>query len=219
MDIGPAERPCGIQLFGRRPRHDGPRAAERAMAFAPDVLDINMGCPMPKINASGRRRRADGGPSKMRAPLVSAVPPRGRCARHRQNPRGARQRPQKCAGGCRRVRRPRALAARPPCTRARKRRCISPARPIGRSSARSKEAVKIPVIGNGDVKSASDAANLLEQTGCDAVHGGAAPPSGTRGFSSRSTPRCATRWRFCRRRGFIRAIARTAAASAAHGRL
>lgn len=34
---------------------------------------------------------------------------------------------------------------------------------------RVKEAVSIPVIGNGDVKNAADAAHMLEQTGCDGV--------------------------------------------------
>ena len=89
------ERPCGIQLFGGDPDTMA-RAAERAMAFAPDVLDINMGCPMPKINASGSGAVLMGGPSKMRGARFGR-PPRGRCARHRQNPPRGSTTPTKMA--------------------------------------------------------------------------------------------------------------------------
>jgi len=40
-----------------------------------------------------------------------------------------------------------------------------------------KDAVKIPVIGNGDVRTPEDAANLIAQTGCDAVMIGRAAPA------------------------------------------
>ena len=49
-----------------------------------------------------------------------------------------------------------------------------------------KEAVKVPVMGNGDVTSAQDAAKLLQQTGCDLVMVGRGA-LGTPGSSSRST--------------------------------
>ncbi|MBQ5382600.1 MAG: tRNA-dihydrouridine synthase, partial [Ruminococcus sp.] len=52
MEIDNSERPCGIQIFG-----DDPlcmvQAAESAMANKPDIIDINMGCPAPKISGSG----------------------------------------------------------------------------------------------------------------------------------------------------------------------
>ena len=52
MEIDNSERPCGIQIFG-----DDPlcmvQAAESAIANKPDIIDINMGCPAPKISGSG----------------------------------------------------------------------------------------------------------------------------------------------------------------------
>ena len=46
------ERPAAAQLFGCDPQTMA-ESARRAMAFAPDVIDINMGCPAPKIAGNG----------------------------------------------------------------------------------------------------------------------------------------------------------------------
>ena len=48
LELGPAERPGAVQLFGDDPEVMA-RGAEAALAFSPDVIDINMGCPAPKI--------------------------------------------------------------------------------------------------------------------------------------------------------------------------
>ena len=46
------ERPCGIQIFGDEPSTMAD-AALSAMKHDPDIIDINMGCPAPKISGSG----------------------------------------------------------------------------------------------------------------------------------------------------------------------
>ena len=46
------ERPCGIQIFGDEPSTMAD-AALTAMKHDPDIIDINMGCPAPKISGSG----------------------------------------------------------------------------------------------------------------------------------------------------------------------
>ena len=52
MGISDIERPCGIQIFGDDPDCMA-QAAEAAMRHKPDIIDINMGCPAPKISGSG----------------------------------------------------------------------------------------------------------------------------------------------------------------------
>ncbi len=52
MEISPAERPCGIQIFGDEPLCMA-QAAERALKNSPQLIDINMGCPAPKISTNG----------------------------------------------------------------------------------------------------------------------------------------------------------------------
>ena len=52
MVISAQERPCAIQLFGDDPLCMA-QAAEAAMRHAPDIIDINMGCPAPKISGNG----------------------------------------------------------------------------------------------------------------------------------------------------------------------
>lgn len=52
MDISADERPCGIQIFGDDPLCMA-QAAEHAMMNKPDIIDINMGCPAPKISSNG----------------------------------------------------------------------------------------------------------------------------------------------------------------------
>ena len=48
MTLGEEERPAGIQLFGDDPAIMA-QAAEKAMKFNPQLIDINMGCPAPKL--------------------------------------------------------------------------------------------------------------------------------------------------------------------------
>ena len=52
MMISDDERPCGIQIFGDEPSTMAD-AALSAMKHEPDIIDINMGCPAPKISGSG----------------------------------------------------------------------------------------------------------------------------------------------------------------------
>lgn len=51
-EIEPQERPYALQLFGEEPYYMG-KAAYMLGEHKPDVIDINMGCPVPKIVSNG----------------------------------------------------------------------------------------------------------------------------------------------------------------------
>ena len=64
LELGGEDHPAAVQLFGDDPDAMA-RAAELALAFRPDVIDINMGCPAPKIAGNG------GGSALMQDPCLA----------------------------------------------------------------------------------------------------------------------------------------------------
>ena len=52
MVISDLERPCGVQLFGTEPDTMA-EAAVFSLNYSPNIIDINMGCPAPKISGGG----------------------------------------------------------------------------------------------------------------------------------------------------------------------
>ncbi len=46
------ERPCAIQLFGCEPEYMA-KAVKLILPYSPDIIDINMGCPVPKVANNG----------------------------------------------------------------------------------------------------------------------------------------------------------------------
>lgn len=164
IQIHPAERPVGIQIFGGEPEIMA-RAARVVAAAGPDLIDINMGCPVPKIT------RNDEGCALMLDPeraarvaraVVEAVHipvtvkiRKGWDERHVTAVEVAQALEE--AGVA-------AVAIH-----GRTRSQFYTGRADWEIIRRVKEAVSIPVIGNGDVASPQDAARMLEETGCDAV--------------------------------------------------
>lgn len=52
LSVTPGERPMAVQLFGAEPEYMA-AAVKIAEKFQPDIIDINSGCPMPKIVSGG----------------------------------------------------------------------------------------------------------------------------------------------------------------------
>lgn len=165
MELGEHEHPCGIQLFGSEPRSLA-GAARRALSFGPDVLDINMGCPMPKITGSGSGAALMADPARCAA-LVAAVRdavPVPVTVKIRAGLDSAHKNAPQVAAACARA------GAQAVTVHARTKAQLYRPGTVDLSVIRAvKQAVDVPVIGNGDVASPADAAHMLEQTGCDAV--------------------------------------------------
>ena len=164
LELGEEERPAAVQLFGDDPEQMA-RAARLAMAVRPDAIDINMGCPAPKIagNHCGSalmrepelcRRIVRAVAEAVEVPVTAKI--RKGYGRDEVN---AVEVAQACAAG--------GAAAITVHGRTREQMYAPPV--DWEIIRRVKEAVDIPVIGNGDVTSAAQAAALYEQTGCDLV--------------------------------------------------
>lgn len=164
MRLHDRERPAAIQLFGDDPDTMA-RAAEFAMEQQPDWLDINMGCPAPKIAGNHC------GSSLMREPelccrLVKAVceavpvPVAVKIRKgYSKTEVNAVEVAQACESGGASV-----------ITVHGRTRDQMYAPPVDWECIRQvKQAVSVPVIGNGDVTTPQEAAALYEQTGCDLV--------------------------------------------------
>lgn len=158
------EHPAAVQLFGDDPDIMA-RAAEKAMAAGPEIIDINMGCPAPKIAGNHC------GSALMREPelcrrIVAAVAGavdvpvtvKIRKGYSRQEVNAVEVALACEAGGAAAI------------TVHGRTRDQMYAPPVDWDIIREvKRVVKVPVIGNGDVTDAVSAAALYEHTGCDLV--------------------------------------------------
>lgn len=52
MELSEKEHPCAVQIFGNEPQTMA-QAAQFALRYNPEIIDINMGCPAPKISGNG----------------------------------------------------------------------------------------------------------------------------------------------------------------------
>ena len=164
LSIHPEEGPVGIQLFGAEPELIG-RAAGQLKDRSNVLLDINMGCPVPKVvrNAEGSALLND--PTRAAACVRAAVEHAGKPVTIKMRI-GFAEEPYDYSGfaagmeaaGCSAV-----------AVHGRTREQYYSGKADWNSIARIKKMLKVPVIGNGDVFSAEEAIRMMETTGCDAV--------------------------------------------------
>ena len=164
MELGNSARPGGIQLFGADPA-DMAEAAKRAMEFGPDFIDINIGCPAPKITCSGAGSALMKNPP-LCAEIVAAVKnavPVPVTVKMRAGWDEGSVNAAEVAKLCEQA----GADAATVHGRTRSRMYVPP---VDLEIIRKvKNSVNIPVIGNGDVTDGPSAARMLSETGCDAV--------------------------------------------------
>ena len=159
------DRPVGVQLFGREPELMADEAVKLIEKYPFDFVDINMGCPMPKIVNNGEGSALLKEPEtaeRIVAEMVKKLPVPVTVKLRAGFALGERTAPElakrlEAAGAA-------ALAVH---GRTREEYYRGHA---DRSIIREvKEAVSIPVIGNGDIWSGADAKRMYEETGCDSI--------------------------------------------------
>lgn len=164
FDWTPEERPVAVQLFGADPRAMA-NAAKVIEESGADIVDINVGCPVPKVRKSGAGaglcENLDTAREVMESVVQAVKIPVTVKTRKGLNER---------------------IVTAVEVARIAEDAGISAIAIHGRTAeqgysgsadwgiiAEVKESVRIPVIGNGDVKSPEDAKRMLDETGCDAV--------------------------------------------------
>ncbi len=156
------ESPCAIQIFGSEPEIMAEIIPE-VMKFKPDIIDINMGCPAPKIVNNGD------GSALMKTPelmgkimrAVSDVSPVPVTAKFRKGWK------EDNSLLCANILEESGAAA--VAVHGRTRDEFYSGKADWDVIKRIKSELSIPVIGNGDIFKAGDAKSMFEYTGCDAV--------------------------------------------------
>lgn len=169
--IRPEEMPCAVQLFGSDPGIMA-EAAEKILERAekdgtlPAAIDVNMGCPMPKIVKNGD------GSALMRDPEKAADIIRAMCAVCGKIPVTVKLRlgwDGESIHVVEMAKRLEQAGAAALCIHARTRAELYSPGIHPEYIGAVKKAVGIPIIGNGDVFHAADARRLFDTTGCDGV--------------------------------------------------
>ncbi|MBQ4341958.1 MAG: tRNA dihydrouridine synthase DusB, partial [Clostridia bacterium] len=167
LRVSEAERPCAVQLFGSDPVIVADMIKRIADEFADDIcmVDINMGCPMPKITGNG-----EGSALMLDVPRAAAV--MEAAAKASALPVSCKFRKGWDEARANAVEFARAMEASGAALvtvhgRTREQLYHGPA--DWEVIARVAAAVKIPVIGNGDVDSGEAAVRMLNETGAAGV--------------------------------------------------
>lgn len=160
------ERPIGVQIFGDSPEVMAEAAKYVVTNFKPDILDINYGCPVPKVTKKGAGSAALKDLELMNAitqAVVQSVPEVPVTVKMRAGWDlqsiivGEAAKLLEDAGV-------KAITLHP-------RTALQTLKGHAKWELIKllKETVSIPVIGNGDIQTADDVLRMVDETGCDAV--------------------------------------------------
>lgn len=164
LSVSGVERPMAVQLFGAEPDFMA-KAVKIAEEYSPDIIDINAGCPMPKIVCGGA------GSALMKTPELFGELVRA-AAEATKIPVTAKIRAGWDAGTKNAVEMAKIAeenGAAAIAVHGRTKEQLYSGKADWDIIKAVKSAVSIPVIGNGDVASVEDCLRMYEYTGCDLV--------------------------------------------------
>lgn len=165
MEFRESERPIGIQLFGSDPDHLARAAAYVQKHVKPDFIDLNSGCPVPKVvkknggsallqNAALFKKILRAMVNEVSIPVTVKI--RSGWHKHQWVDIEFARIAQDCGVA--------ALTLHP-----RSQTMGFSGHSFWERIAEVKNAVSIPIIGNGDIYCPLDAVRMVKETGCDSV--------------------------------------------------
>lgn len=165
LAIDERERPVALQIFGSDPESMG-RAAKIVAAAGADIIDINMGCPTPKIVKNGEGSALMKKPEVAYRIIASVVESAGGVPVTVKFRKGWDDKSVNAVEIALIAEKAGAAAVS---VHGRTREQFYSGQADWKIIREVKQAVKIPVTGNGDIRTPQDAKRMLTETGCDGI--------------------------------------------------